>query len=226
VNATAVMRRARELARRQGMAWWLRPSGGDLVRLGTPYGGWWVPRAAVRPGAIAYCAGAGEDISFDLALFEAGCAVRVIDPTPRAIAYVHEHAPADARFLFLPVGLWDAADTLSFYLPSDEAFVSHSAVNLFKTGVGFQAEVKPVDQLMAEVGDDHIDILKLDIEGAEHRVMQSLLDRGPLPGVLCVEFDQPQPLRQVADRVRVLRGRGYRLVKVEQWNYTFVRQVS
>src|SRR5262245_22754337 len=39
-----------------------------LVRLGSAGCGWWVPADVVVPGAVAYCAGAGEDITFDLEL--------------------------------------------------------------------------------------------------------------------------------------------------------------
>ena len=43
-----------------------------------------------------------------------------------------------------------------------------------------------------------------------------------LPSALCVEFDQPQPLRRVA-AVRKLQAVGYTLNKIEAWNYTFTR---
>jgi FkbM family methyltransferase len=214
--------------RYEALARYLRPTRpADLVRLGSDYGGWWLPESSVKPGAIAYCAGAGEDITFDLALHERGCLVRTFDPTPRAIEYVAAHGPADSeRFRFVPVGLWDVEDELQFYSPPNAEFVSHSAVNLHGTAGSFVALVKPVDMLMAELGDDHIDILKLDIEGAEHRTIEALLNRGPLPTVLCVEFDQPQPLRRVVARTRALQRAGYRLAQVEQWNYTFVRTAA
>jgi hypothetical protein len=38
------------------------------ILCGSDYGGWWVPTADVKPDVVAYCAGAGEDITFDLAL--------------------------------------------------------------------------------------------------------------------------------------------------------------
>ncbi|MEP6891423.1 MAG: hypothetical protein ABI955_12095 [Nitrospirota bacterium] len=61
----------------------------NLLRLGTTYGGWIIPAdAGLTADSICYCAGAGEDISFDCALVERfHCQVRVIDPTPRAIQH-------------------------------------------------------------------------------------------------------------------------------------------
>ncbi len=194
---------------------------GDLVRLGSEYGGWWVPRSVLRSDAVAYCAGAGEDISFDLALLQRGLRVTVFDPTPRAIAYVRSHDPGTAGFRFEPVGWWDSEDELKFYAPRDPSHVSHSAVNLQATSDYFLAPVEPVHSAMVRLGDDHVDLIKMDIEGAEYRVIDSLLTVGPRPDVLCVEFDQPQPAGRTISAIRKLQAEGYALNRIEGWNFTF-----
>lgn len=195
----------------------------DLVRLGSRHAGWWVPASVLRPGAVAYCAGAGEDITFDLALLEHGLRVTTFDPTPRAIAHVQGCAPDNPSFRFEPVGWWDSATELRFFAPRDPSHVSHSAVNLQGTSEYFTARVEPVEQLARRLGDRQVDIIKMDIEGAEYRVLDSLLRFGPVPNVLCVEFDQPQPARRTLAMIRRLRGAGYQLNHVEHWNYTFTR---
>ena len=221
---TLLRQRLRNKALRVLLKALLRPrSHGDLVRLGSAYGGWWVPKSSVRPGAVAYCAGAGEDITFDLALVAAGCKVTTFDPTPRAIAYVERVAPATSNFRFVPVGWSDESGTVRFYAPRDPSHVSHSMVNLQQTTEYFEAAVNTVAQLASEVGDEHIEIVKMDIEGAEHAVIGSILRDGPLPHVLCVEFDQPVPTSKVLGTVRKLRGGGYTLLHVDKWNYTFAR---
>lgn len=223
-KAVAFARRVRNKLARTGLPYYLRPvARTDLVRLGSDYGGWWIPDGAAKPGSVAYCAGAGEDITFDLALHERGCAVTTFDPTPRAIAHVEREAPDDIRFRFEPVGWWDTEAELKFYSPQHHEHVSHSVVNLQGTSDYFVAMVKPVRQLMAELGDDHVDIVKMDIEGAEYNVLDSLLTVGPTPPVLCLEFDQPAPLRRTVAAVRRLQRAGYTLNKIDGWNYTFTR---
>ncbi|MFD2082501.1 FkbM family methyltransferase [Actinopolymorpha cephalotaxi] len=219
--------RARNRLARGGLAFWLRPATGDrLIRLGSTYGGWWVPRSLLRPGTVAYCAGAGEDITFDLALHKAGCRVVTLDPTPRAIEHVRQVAPTDASFSFIPVGVWSYDGVLRFYAPKDTRHVSHSAVNLQETSTWFEAPVKTVRSLMTELRDDHIDLLKMDIEGAEYEVIESLLRDGISPSVVCVEFDQPQPLKRTVRAAAQLRAAGYTLAKIDGWNYTFTRLVG
>jgi FkbM family methyltransferase len=202
---------------------YLRPrKPADLVRLGTDYGGWWLPEFILRPGAVAYCVGAGEDISFDLALHDRGMRVVTIDPTPRAVSHVKAVAPKSDRFAFVPVGLWDTASELRFYYPRDPATAACSVVNIQHTSEYFTAKVDTLRKLMDDLGDNHIDVLKLDIEGAEHRVIESFIADGVRPVVLCVEYDQPVPIRSVLRSIRLLQQSGYRLLRIEFWNYTFV----
>jgi hypothetical protein len=83
-------------------------------------------------------------------------------------------------------------------------------------------KVESLRNLAAELGDPHIDVLKLDIEGSEHRVLASLLSDGLRPSVMCVEFDQPVSLRTVLTSVRRIQEAGYVLVNIDRWDYTFV----
>jgi FkbM family methyltransferase len=195
----------------------------ELVRLGSEYGGWWVPIALVRDGAVVYLAGAGEDITLDLALYDRGCYVRTMDPTPRAIEHARAHAPDNGRFRFLPLGLWHEDTTLRFYAPADARHVSHSVVNLQRTSDYFEARVTTLRSAMTMIGDRGVDLLKLDIEGAEHSVIRDVLRHGPLPTAICLEFDQPCSIASMRSTVRALRNAGYSFEKLELWNCTFVR---
>ena len=196
-----------------------------LRKIGSDYGGWIVPTALVAADWVCYCGGVGEDITFDLGLIEAfGCEVHAFDPTPRAIAHAAERGADEPRFRFHPVGLWSEDTTLRFFAPRDPTHVSHSVVNLQRTSDYFEAPCRAVPGLMAELGHDRIDLLKLDVEGAEHRVVESVLGAGIRPAVLCLEIDQPVRPRALWRTVRRIRGAGYDLVAVDHWNLTFVQR--
>ena len=196
-----------------------------LEKIGTAYGGWVVPTRLMDGTWVCYSGGVGEDASFDLGIIERfGCSVFAFDPTPRAIAFAEPLAAGEPRFVFVPVGLWSSDTTLRFYRPRNPEHVSHSVVNLQRTGEWFEAPCRSVSSLMAELGHPSIDLLKVDIEGAEHAVIASVLEAGIRPRVVCFEVDQPVgPLRFVRTIRRVLKA-GYDLVAVDGWNFTFVRQ--
>jgi FkbM family methyltransferase len=196
-----------------------------LQKIGTAYGGWIVPTTLVQSGWRCYDGGVGEDVSFDLGMIDRfGCDIFAFDPTPRAIAYALPIEAAQPKFRFKPVGLWSSDTTLRFYAPRNPAHVSHSVVNLQGTDEWFEASCRTIPSLMRELNHPSIDLLKLDIEGAEHAVLASVLNAAVLPTVVCFEVDQPVgPLRFWRTIRRVL-GHGYDLVAVDGWNFTFVRR--
>lgn len=202
----------------------------DLRRLGSTYGGWTIPTSLVSKGAICYCVGCGEDITFDLALIrQFGCDVFAFDPTPRAIDHVRRAAGNIAEYHFQDVGVWSKEETLKFFAPKDRRHVSHSLVNLQATEEYFEAKVSRLTTLMRANGHRRLDLLKLDVEGAEYAVIDSMLEDKVEVAVLCVEYDEFfSPLdRHFKSRIRAsvagLIDAGYVLVWSEgNGNYTFV----
>jgi FkbM family methyltransferase len=231
----------------------LRPDS-ELLRLGTLYGGWIIPvDNGLTADSLCYCAGAGEDISFECALVERyRCRVRIIDPTPRAIQHfkdleksVHSgvrfpvnnsgvdyYSITDMhldRLKFLPLGLADKDTEMKFFLPQNPAHVSCSVVNLQKTDRYFTAPCLRLSSIMHQQGDGYIDMLKIDIEGAEYGVIEDMVASGLLPRVLLIEFDEAHtPLDgEATERIRrhiaLLVSSGMRCVALEGSNATFVK---
>lgn len=224
----------------------------NLAKLGTDASGWIIPVDRIQSDWVCYCAGAGEDISFDLALIERfGCQVHTFDPTPRAIAHARslaEHAAAGppmpinnradafysvepakvaSHLRFLPYGIYGESGPQRFYEPSDPSHVSHSTANLQGTSRYFVAECKTIGDIMRELGHIRLDLLKLDIEGAEHSVISNLIEEGIRPRVLCVEFDAASQQGQFAWALRDLKrlvAFGYDIACLERWNVTLTER--
>ena len=204
----------------------------DVERLGGRYGGWLIPTSALSRASICYCVGVGEDITFDLALIDRfGCDVWAADPTPRAVAHVAKTAAADLRYRdkyhFRPVGLWSSDTTLRFFAPANPSHVSHSLTNLHGGSAFIEVPVRALTTLMRDSGHDRIDLLKIDVEGAEYEVLGQLIASGVRPTVLCVEFDQPAPVRQTLAMARRLRDEAaYDVVAQDGWNVTFLQRTA
>lgn len=201
----------------------------DLTKVGTSYGGWVIPKTLLDTNSICYCVGCGEDISFDLGLIETfDCHVFGFDPTPRAITYVQEHTKTEDRYHFSDLGLWDEENTLRFFAPKNPEHVSHSALNLQKTDNYFEAKVRRLKDIMQSNGHKKLDLLKLDIEGAEYKVLKSIIEDKLSIGILCVEYDESyNPIdKNYRERIKAsindLTTNGYQLVFAWAGNYTFV----
>ena len=194
-----------------------------MVKLGTPYGGWWVPQGVIDSSSICYLAGVGTDISFDTALIEGtGCRAWGFDPTPQSITWFKKTFGTLKRYELVETGLAGTSTSMRFYSPSDPHHISHSIKNLQHTNTFFTADVRTVKDTMLHLGHEHLDLLKLDIEGAEHDTIRTMLRDDIKPTVLAVEFDQPEPFRWAVNTVRLLRQAGYQLLKVDQFNFTFL----
>ncbi len=203
----------------------------DLREIGSSYGGWVIPTALIDEESVVYCVGCGEDITFDLGLIDKfQCHVYGFDPTPRAIEFVRKVANNQAKYHFSEYGLWDEDTVLKFYTPKVSDHVSHSLVNLQKTSDYIEVEVKRLSHVMTELGHRQIDLLKLDIEGAEYKVIDSIIDDGLDIKVICVEYDECfNPIddnytARIKESVHRLVKANYKLVCVQgRGNYTFVR---
>lgn len=197
-----------------------------LVRLGSDYGGWFAP-TSIQQNWIIYSLGIGQDTTFDWALIEQyGVTIHAFDPTPAAIEHVSDRRAKSpliaAHFLFSPVGVWDSDCSIRFFEPKTRGWVgSYSALNLQGTSRHIDAPCKTLSTLMRERNHDHVDLLKMDIEGAEYRVLGDLLTKRIPVHWLCVEFDQPVPTGTTRTMIKRLIDNGFALCHVDRWNFTF-----
>ena len=204
---------------------------GDLRRIGSRYGGWLIPADLINAGSICYCVGCGEDISFDLGLIELfRCDVYAFDPTPRAVQYVNTEAAGNEHYHFSDLGLWDSSARLKFYLPNDPTHVSHSLVNAQETSDYIEVPVDRLSNIMRANQHKSLDLLKLDIEGAEYNVLDSIFADQLSVKIICVEFDRYRnPVNEVFSQrilsyVRQIVARGYLIIDAPgNGNYTFLR---
>jgi FkbM family methyltransferase len=207
----------------------IRPSS-DLVELGNPGTSWIVPLSRLRPDSVCCLAGVGLDISFDLELVRrTGCTVHALDPTPRSARFI-AGLELPPTYHFHPVGLWGNDTTLSFHAPKQAGYISHSAVNLQGTPVAFEAPCRSLSSLLREWNLPKIDLLKIDIEGAEYEVLSSLERDALLPEILCIEFDETHSPLDGGWKTRIrtallrLAAQGYILVAHRPFgNVTLIR---
>ena len=188
-----------------------------MEKLGTVYGGWVLPTNSILDeNSIVYSIGVGEDMSFDLLLqSKYNSNIYLIDPTERAFThfdelkrYYNTHIwnfsgdiqkdykkhieylnPNFSKFTYLNIGAWNSTTQLKFYKQHNTQYVSQSVIqNMF--GDDYDTiNVTTIKNIMEENNHTKIDLVKMDIEGAEVAVLNNMLDDNILPRYLCIEFD-------------------------------------
>lgn len=154
---------------------------------GNGYGGFYVDPTLVPNQAIVYSFGIGEDISFDKAIISKhGCKVYGFDPTPKSINYVKNNETPES-FYFHPYGIGERTEMVTFHLPKNKDHVSGSVYDhkLVDEHNSVEVLLKEFNEIVSEMGHDHIDVLKMDIEGSEYVVMEGILKSGiPIKQIL------------------------------------------
>jgi len=218
------------LKRVRGREPWLQPD--TTVNLRT-YDCWSLCPDLLGPGKIVYSLGVGDTIDFDLQLIEShGVEVHAFDPTPHSLKWI-EQQEVPASFHFHP---WAAAakDGRLFLYPRIKSDGSKSSVmyTIMEEGQGEAAGVEvpalTLASMMRELGHQSIDLLKMDIEGAEYGVLDGLLSSPVRPDQLLVEFHhrfKDIDVQQTLDAIVALRAAGYGLTDIAPTGreFSFVR---
>ncbi len=201
----------------------------ETERHGSDYGGWTVCPQGLGPCSVVYSFGVGQDVSFDLSLIARfGLTVHGFDPTPRSIAWVRAQALPE-RFRFHPYGLADFDGLAHFDPPDHPAYVSYTLRAIPSEAEGaVAAPVYRLGTIARRLGHDRIDLLKMDIEGAEYAVIADLAEAGVRVHQLLVEFHhrmQGIGVRRTREALARLDGLGYRIFSVAPGGreYSFLR---
>lgn len=211
-----------------------------LIRIGTAYGGWTLLDGPRLHGSVLVSCGLGEDASFDVQYASRyGAAVRMVDPTPRAIdhfAAIVERIGQPATEAYVPggrqpVGAYDlsqiAAGQLQlvevavsdtegearFFEPPNPDDVSHSLINFQNDYASDTRHIvvrtMPMEQAFDGLGAART-VLKLDIEGAEGIALQRLSVTDVRPDQILVEYDE---LSRPSRRARAAFDRGHTMLQ-------------
>lgn len=149
-----------------------------IERHGSTYGGWNILKDSLDANSIVYSFGIGNDISFDRSVNKKyGCKIYAFDPTPAVDKWLQEFNDLD--FLeYKATAIGDIDGTEKFYFPENESNISMTALeNETKQSNYIEVDVARLSTLMQQLGHDKLDLLKMDIEGSEYKVIPDILDQ-------------------------------------------------
>ncbi len=156
------------------------------------YGNYYLDsRHKLNQDSIIYSCGLLNDVSFDLDVSNKHqCQVFMFDPTPLTREFMKKHQN-NSLLRYFPIGVWTENVTLNFFQPTMGGSASIFENNTTNTTT-FPAICKSVETIMHENKHDHIDVLKMDIEGAALPILEQLFDKKIYPKQIVAEFERPE----------------------------------
>jgi FkbM family methyltransferase len=204
------------------------------LTLGNRGAAWSFCPEGLTAASVAYSFGVGEEISFDRELIDRfRMTVHAFDPTPRSVAWVRRQSLPD-QFVFHGYGV-AAEDSLRRFNPPQNALhVSHTLLERASErnsehnsernserdwagdgpGTAIEVPVRRLSSIMRTLGHSRIDLLKMDIEGAEYEVIEDLVGSDIAVGQLLIEFHHRWPevgIAKTKNAIRQLNRAGYRI---------------
>ncbi len=187
-------------------------------------GGWRFNPQGLNQDSIVYSLGVGEDIDFDLSIIQRfGVDVHAFDPTPSSIEMISK-TDLPNQFHFHPWAITAVDETLKFYpkVKKDGSKSTTMYTMIAEDASSDDAIEVPafcLSSITTKLGHSRIDLLKMDIEGAEYEVLKSLLASSIMPYQLLVEFHHRFPrigIDKTADVIGRLRDVGYRIFAISE----------
>jgi len=187
--------------------------------------GWVVDESLLNRESVIYSVGVGSNIDFDIELINSfGATVHAFDPTPRSIEWV-KNQQLPKHFIFHPFGLSAENGHMDFFPPAKASSTHFSPIDRYgDTNNIVRAPVKDIDTIASELKHKEIDLLKLDIEGAEYEVIEALPKNRVAINQILIEFHHMYKgilISKTVDAISTLSNLGFELFNISQRTYEF-----
>ena len=207
------------LKRISGKELWLRP---EIARDVLISDNWKFCADGLGQNSIVYSLGVGDSVDFDLDLIERfGVTVHTFDPTPYAEEWIGKQ-DLPANLVFHP---WAAAGqdgSLRLFRRVNTRGKRSTVMWTADDSAGdasdyIDAPAYTIATMMDKLGHDSVDLLKMDVEGAEFEILDGLKATDRLPRQLLVEYHHRFPgigKQRTADSIQHLNDLGYKIFAI------------
>jgi FkbM family methyltransferase len=137
--------------------------------------------------SVVYSFGIDENANFDIELVGCfGCSVYLFDPRPTNLAWIRDQT-LPPQFKVHAFGLSDR-DGIMSHAPRETSTANQARRTHHPS---FEYQVRRLTTLMRQLSHLHIDVLKLELDGAEYAGIRALASSNIRPTQVLIEFQHP-----------------------------------
>ncbi len=202
----------------------------ECLEFGNQGANWTFIPGNLDENSIIYSFGVGEDISFDLGLIKKfDLQIYAFDPTPKSIKWVKSQK-TPVNFKLHEYGLSDKNGEVTFFPPKNPNHVSATLLDRPETKENaYNVPVKNLKTILKELNHSCIDLLKIDIEGAEYSVIDNIIESKIEIKQLLIEFHhrfENVGMEKTKEAVIKLNKAGYLIFNISKTGeeYSFVKK--
>lgn len=203
-----------------------------MVRVGDIEGGWFVAPDLLGPQPLVCSIGIGDDPSFDQVMVRRfGAKVVAFDPSPGCAPVLASAGLSRDEVTLFEVAVADFDGPATFRRVMSRGRPTQCWT--IEAGVGSHGEPSTVETVSIVTALRQMlprcpQVLKVDAEGSEYRIIDALLAHGQLPPQLLIEFHHrlvPCGTQRTIDSIAALRRAGYQVAAISELGseYTFIR---
>ncbi len=192
--------------------------------------GWCVATGSLSSNSIVYSIGIGDDITFDLSLIDRyDIQLFAYDPTPESIDWINRQNLPE-NFHFYGKGLASYDGVAKFYRSKKKTNICHSMMQRKETvREAVEVPVERLASLCKENGHTSIDLLKMDIEGAEYEVLDDIINSEINIDQILVEFHhrfKNITVSKTKRAISLLNEAGYKIfyISLKGREYSFINE--
>jgi len=147
-------------------------------------------------------------------LEDCGCKVYAFEPHPFFYNYIIENYGSNENFVISSKAAWVRNEKRNFYFKKSRQAINGGATlmaektNILDLGLYDIVDCFDISEFIKSIG--HVDVLKIDIEGAEYEVLHSLLESGAYRNIKSIyieDHERKMPSKRFRDlKEKVIDG--------------------
>lgn len=148
------------------------------------------------------------------------CTIHIFEPMKAAARYIGNRAKKNPKVFVHPVGVGGKTEDITIYIPKGK---DEATMHPGDTEVAKEEQIKVVDvvDVINNVDAEHIDLMKLNIEGAEFDLLDRLIEKGLHKKVTDIQIQ----FHKIADDSEERRDKIRQKLSMTHWctwDYPFV----